>query len=407
MKPFKKTSTEATSPSAPAVGSVRDERKKVSEQIARLQNRQREILEQTTAELEELKNHLENDEDLEIRIAKEKEPLLNEIAHLRKELVLSEEERAKDHRLLSNLSGKLMEHVHLLNDQVRNFSLDLTHNLEHLADSLGSHLPKEEDSLPYAIPTPETLLETKVEVTPELVQESRLLEKLEEEKKAIPKAPKKAGLRRLAIRFVSLALLVSMSYGGWKFFGPHPTVLPASMQSGLVAGASTDGTVTQDASEAASLTADHPEERAAVSFDNTLWETLNDPDFGITMSYPSNAGRWVGQVGGNNKWFMRSDKSNEWYILKITRDVNQLSQADWFAAMQSEFADQYTFTNVTYKKKPALLGTPTAHTATSSIQYFVPNGDKKYMIWELEKSPNSDDEKRLKKMDDSLQFVSL
>lgn len=147
----------------------------------------------------------------------------------------------------------------------------------------------------------------------------------------------------------------------------------------------------------------YKEAYADLPFDQSAWATYSDPDLGITIQYPNNTSYRLKPVGSANIWFLRKNG----YLLKIEKLPGQQSLG--------EVRDGIT-TNVKYKSEDAIVrGNSTIHLILEDDLpvkgniYLTSFNGAIYKIWYKTYAPgeNPDDEQRVKKMLDSLDFIPV
>ena len=397
-------------------------KKRFSDQISRMQQRQLELVQQTADELESLKQELENGKELEHKIEAARQPLLTEITALRTSMRTLEEEKAflegQVHGIeeryrtqfnqlqgtISSLKNTLRSQAHTLDQQIRVFSLDVTQSLESMLDSLDHTQipPFEQTPLPAAKkPAAEPALAHTIALTPsfDLQQEKfRLheenLRKNQERVAVHPASRKTSPLRRFVQRTIVSALVLGAGFGGWHVFAQHST--PKTDQ-GAVAGVSTDPTIT-------TTTTEYPEAHAIVSFADTTWDQINDTNIGISLQYPKNATDRVNDITTPALTLLRGDG----YVLKIARDDSTSNIDTWMQNNQGQYADDYTSVKTTYKGQPAwVLTTNSTSTLVPGTFTVVKHGTSVLVIWAKTIDPSTDDGQRQAKILSTLQILPV
>lgn len=394
----------AASAPHPAAGQVRD-------QIARLQQRQMEMVQQTALELEELKKRLEHNEETE---------------WLRSRVSVLEEEKAmlqdSFEQQLSSLRNVIRGQARAIDQQIQIFSLDASQNLESMLGALQIEQPKRSEPprqrqaapiaqvvpppvvyepapyepIPYEpvqptyadfVDMPTAYVQTEATAQPEPSQ----LTDIQPPKRA----KRKRGIRiipgrKMVIRMASLALIGSAGYWSWGQF----IVPKTEIHGGEVAGATTIQAA--DDPYAASF-ANYP-------FAQTAWENHVDSDFGLSVDWPSNTSNRVRVVGGNNLWFLRKNG----FLMQITRlDAGSALDIDqWWSHHKSEFEEDGTISKTTFKGQPAWYVEATGITPTSGNSYFVKRPSGIFHIWVKNEPGSTDDGQRIARMLSSFTFTN-
>lgn len=206
----------------------------------------------------------------------------------------------------------------------------------------------------------------------------------------IRKKKHKGGFRRVAVRFAVFALLATGGYLGWnKYLAP-------SSEAGSVAGIQTGSEQPGGAEQER-----YREAYADVPFEQTQWETLNDPDLGISIDWPKNTTNMSRVVGGTNLWFLRKNG----YLFRFSiPDSVVLPLDQWWDQNKATYLNNATETRVTFKGKPAVRVTQREVSATSGTSYYFSTKLGITQVWVKDEPPTTDDGQRLKRMVDSLTF---
>lgn len=366
------------SPAAPEVANP-PAQTTVSEQIARLQQRQLEMVQQTAHELESLKEQLEKSEQAEQleaevnRLREERTYLEQNVQQLQSQLIQQQEHTTQ---VVSGLTDVIRTHL----QSVQGFTSQTEAFLEKTPNYTPAPLPAPVVPVQER-PTPTTL---PVHHTPTPPQEL-LFE--------TAKHPKKARTfsgRRFALRAVAASLIVVSGYGGWNFI--KKAASPS--ESGDVAGVTTTAATTTPEPYAESF--------ADVPFDQTTWEVANDSEFGIQFDYPKNASNRTRTLGGNNLWVLRKNG----YMLKISRFQTTDTLDAWWQVNQKNYSDESKGVKTTFKGLPAMYVESKVKTVTSGSSYFVRRTDGIYQIWIKDESAATDDGQRLTRMMESFTFTN-
>jgi hypothetical protein len=385
---------------------------KVSEHIARLEQRHRALVEETAQELEILKETLNKDNDVRLHIAQAQQPLLQEIAGLRNNITQAEQEKHHLENEIQRLQGALgsLKHnvksqVEAFDQQVRLFSLDTDQAIDELLGSLKPATKTEplvQHHEPLPLVTDDNLEALLAEFSPEVITNPVIPIPVFEtfvEKKVKPVKIKKEktprsfkGLRTFAIRSIAFALIGIIAWSGFKFVSAHN-----KGDVGQVAGVSTASTPNPDDS-----TEKYKESYAAVTFEDTQWETLTDTDLGFSIRYPKNASNLVRTVGGSNDWFLRFDG----YMMRVSKEETVSNLDQWWAASKDFYADGNTSTKGTFKGHPAWIIKPLQTSITSGTTSVVSVPGGIMQVWTKDEDPNTDDGKRLAKMVESFSFTA-
>jgi hypothetical protein len=405
--------------------SVEEHRQKVSDHIARLQQRQMELVQQTTHELEELKHQLDTGNALEEHVSRARQPLLTEIATLRSTLAKLESEKvgleseltkvqadyqshyAQMQGALASLKNIIRSQARAFDQQVRVFSLDATQTLEGMLNSVES----------AAVPLPDTTKSapiTRTDATSiahsmeELLREFPIPEVPTRPAPALahavqpePKAkkaskPRRWSVKKMAVRTVAAALVVSVGWGGVK-------MVQGLSGEGEVAGAAT----TTSSQSTATAVGDNPTEKykesyAIVPFDQTEWETQTDSEFGFSVRYPKNTSNRVKTIGGSNVWFLRFDS----YLMKITREETRDTLEQWWEKSRAFYELDSTVEKGVFKNRPAWIITPTIPAKHSGTTYIFATKTGVMQVWVKDEDPETDDGKRITRMVESLTILN-
>ncbi|MEI6477495.1 MAG: hypothetical protein WCO52_00715 [bacterium] len=378
-----------------------DPRYSLSEQISRLQQRQLELVRQTSQELDLLKRQVEEGGLHEPVVQDEGSRLADEMKRLREAVTSLHAENQEKNSQLSQLEERLTDYQR----QVREVFI-------HGGPTGVLHL---RDIRPRPV-TPQATIETPtpVVVIPELQPEPVVpvvtqlklppIEKRvkKEKKERSPRRP--VPVRRLVVRLVGLTIVVAVGGFTWNVLKTGSTIPKQPSATGKVAGASTDPSI--NASPGADIAESFSESFADLAYASTVWSTTTDSDFGITMEYPKNTSNMVHTTGGSNLWFLR--KSG--YLLKVTRTVvpAHTKLDDWMASNTNTYAptSDYSLNQSTFMGQPAWLAQPTSHNPLSGYQYFVQHADTVYAFWIKEEPPTTDDGQRLARMITSIKFTN-
>ncbi len=372
------------SPASPEVP-VSPAQSTVSEQIARLQQRQLEMVQQTAQELESLKEQLEKSEQAEKlesevnRLREERNYLEQNVHQLQNQLIQQQEHTT---HVVSGLTDVIRTHL----QSVQGFTSQTEAFLEKIPQYSPVPLP---ETTPVA-PTP--VQEKPVPVAPVILPVQHAPAHPQELLFEAPRHPKKARTfsgRRFALRAVTASLIVVSGYGGWNFIkkAAGPT------ETGDVAGAAVVASATPEP---------YAESFADVPFEQTEWEVANDGEFGIQFDYPKNASNRTRTLGGNNLWVLRKNG----YLLKISRFQTTDTLETWWTANQKNYTDESKGVKTTFKGFPAIYVESKVKTVTSGSSYFVQRTDGIYQIWIKDESAATDDGQRLTRMMESFTFTN-
>lgn len=345
-----------------------------TEKIAEIKAKQEALMRQTSDELEVLQKSLLDSQKEE----EERGPLVEEIKFLRNLVKELEQEKRVQENALHETRRQLQEVINSVKQAI--------------------HLPITE-ILP---PLP---LQTEEEAFFELPKPIKKALEVKKAKKALktPSLPKvslpRPKLPRLALRTVGTALFVALIYVTWTH-----SPFKSTTDTGQVAGVST--TSLQSVSQPKVITKkasfpDYKQSYSDVSFEDTTWEKMNDPNFGATIEWPSNASNRVGAVGGNNIWFLRKDM----YLLKLTREAYTGSLDEWMSENKADYAENNSMQKTTFKDQPAWLIKPLSPTDGYGYEYIVKIEDTIYHTWIKTTDPASDDGQRITYMVTSLEFT--
>ncbi len=411
-------------------------KKRFTDQISRLQERQKELVQQTADELEILKQELSDSKDLEQKITSARQPLLDEINALRASMAAADEHNASLQEqlrhvqrnyqsqylqlqgLVSSLKNTLRGQARTLDQQIRVYSLDATQSLESMLSSLdAAQLPPFEapeitvgaapvhHPAPRPAPAPALAQTIALPVSP-LVSNPKQDERFAKHEAKLraeavrkadvhPASRKRSPIRRFAIRSIIAALFAAAGVTGVHNFLQHNTS-HATTDTGTVAGVSTEAAV-----DVKPATEQYPESFATVSYADTVWEQTSDGEMGVAFKYPKNASNRVRELSGNNLWILRF-----WdYLFKINRDDSTSSIDTWMTNNQATYVDDYISARGTFKNQSAWILTPKVKSATSGTMYVISHGKTVLNFWIKDEDPNSDDGKRLADMVTSIQLL--
>jgi hypothetical protein len=397
---------------------VVEHKKLLSDQIVRLQQRQQELVEHTSKELEMLKMQLEDNNQVEELVQRAKEPLVDELRSMKEHLAQAEVEK-------KHLANEL--------ERIQKVYRDQYSQMQSTVDDLNTIVGNQAQAFNQAItpvapapiaPTPIQRVPEPVYVAPviapALVHEERLTkqeiptptqpdafslhevmlkedrhrkEQVREDRERRERKPFSA--RKFAIRAVSMGLILTAGTWGYKTIAAQQAASVASIvkqSQGQVAGASTDpGTI------AANPTPDpYLESQADLPFAATVWETATDPDYGIIYDYPKNTSNRVRT--DTNLFVIRKDS----YLVKITRDTLPANGTldTWQTANQDSMSS-YRFAKGTFKGQPAWIG-QAAKLGTVTV---IKNQAQILEIYTPLITATTDDGKRQARILDSLQFT--
>jgi hypothetical protein len=397
---------------------------RVSEQIAKLEQRHRALVEETASELEALKKQITEGHDVRERVEEAQKPLLSEIATLRTNIERAEKEKLqlttelerlhRDYQgHYSQLQGALgsLKHVvqnqaQALDQQVKLLSVDTDQAIDELLSSLTEATPAQtitpvtEKVEPLPTVTDDNLEALLAEFSPVafVPEEPEVTVQAVAEEK--PRKEKKqrsfTGLRRLAIRTVGLALVVALGWGGLK------TIQSKNLaEAGQVAGVSTDKSVT-GSGDSQNPAEEYKQSYAIVPFDQTEWTSYTDPDFGVSLRWPQNASNVLKTPGGSNIWFLRFDA----YYMRITLDATTDTLESWWQKNSGFYTSDGSATKGTFKNHQAWIVTPTTATGNVGTTYIFQTPKGIMQVWTKSFDPATDDGKRLAKMVDSFSFAA-
>jgi len=364
-----------------------NDRQQISDHIARLQQRQQELVQETTAELELLRHKLNESESSEEHVNRARQPLLAEIEALRKALVLAEDE--KQH--LGTEVNRLQSEYHTHYSQMQNALVALQNSMRHQAPTFTEKVKEQEaeEKPMYVPPAPpvhfEPVRPTLNEITAPVYEPPKT-----------PKPPRSwTGMRKLAVRTFAFALIGSVAWGSWQAIANHRAATP-----GVVAGVSTT-----TPSATSDPNSDNPAEKykesyAILPFDQTVWETYTDPDFGFSVRYPKNTTNKVKTIGGSNIWFLRFDS----YLMKFTSESATDTLEDWWQKSQGFYSSDNSISKGIFKGRPAWIAKPTVPTTNSGTTYAFSTKTGIMTVWVKDEDPLTDDGQRITKMVDSISF---
>ena len=397
-------------PKTPQKGAASGVNSNVSEQIARLQQRQLEMVQQTTQELENLKIQLEKSEHVETlesevaRLRSEREALQQSLQEAQGQLVSQQE---KSTQAVGTLTGIIQTHL----KSVQGFAQDTEHYLERLpllAQPLAeAPVPVQQLVQPVTPPVeqiispvhvPEKMKEKFSLPKPHLPHFKKKIEVVPEPRYVPPvrKEVKKTSSfkpRRLLVRTFAMAVVVAAGYGAFQFV--HTKLLASPSNTGTVAGVSTEV-----ASPAPTMDT-YAQSFVDLPFIQTEWSKVEDSDFGISFEYPKNTSNLVRTVGGNNIWVLRKTG----VLMKISRIDSTLTLDAWWIGNQTDYTDGKTISLTTFKGLPAYYAESKAKTSVSTSSYFVKRTDGIYQISIKDEPAVTDDGQRLTHMIDTFTFT--
>jgi len=359
-------------------------------QIARLQERQRELIALTADELNGVRQELEH------QMESVQRPLLDEIGVLRRELaeVLNERERLRTqlhsvHNSIGNFLQLSPEKPTPITQQpARPMAAHGVH-VRPLVVKAVRALPPKNTAIPISAPQTYEAVSIPVVVT------QKQSEKPEE--KPVPakskKKPDSSKHLRLIVRRVLLTLLVgAIGYAG-LLGTKHFTASRASVNQ--VAGASTDTPATPAATPDPS--------QAQVAFRDTLWDTSVNPDYNISFDWPRNAAKLSDVPGGQNIWVVR--KSG--YLFRVARSdvVGDETLDQYWNTVKDTYDDSVTINHSSFKAQPAIILTPNGSAAISGTTYIIKYKNTFLTFWVQVLDPGSDDGQRLAKIVDSIKLL--
>lgn len=342
----------------------------IAKQIEKLQQRQLEMVEQTTLELENLKSQLQNNQ---------------EVVQLKQYVANLEFENQK---LSSNLEMNESQYL----NQIRHIQESLSTILDQGFQATTPPMPVASNPVPFK---PEAF------VAPQPVKEVKPV-KVKKERKVRNLSDNKPN-RKLGISF---AVLTVLGITSWQTVSPIITRNHAEALNSQVAGISTVKSVTTNAGASAGQTDsgtnnDYKQSKAIVSFAETKWETLTDKDFGIVISYPNNATNLVRTIGGNNIWFLRG----EGYLMKVSRfDAAEKTIEAWWSDQQNSYTADYKIEKTTFKGIVAYHATPKTPDTFSGESYFLKKNNNIIQVWTKSQPDGQDDSQRLNQMVESLRI---
>lgn len=168
--------------------------------------------------------------------------------------------------------------------------------------------------------------------------------------------------------------------------------------------AQTDPTETPDTPDEFAkqpIEARYKEAFADIPFDSTVWKTYNDPDYGIKIDYPENTSHQLRPTGSNNIWFLR--KSG--YLVKIERFDSDKSLEQFYTDLKTDVKYRIESSNV--QGVPAMHLIQDEYLPIRGNIFLVKVDNYIYKIWyqTYAAGENPDDEKRVKRMMDSLRIT--
>jgi hypothetical protein len=399
--PTEKTPSPATGEKAfwstaetPAPGTM-EYKRRLSEHISRLQERQQELVKHTADELESLKLELERGDDSQEKVAAATQPLLSEIealkaqnAALEETLRIAEEtyraRYAQVHATVSSLKSAVESKAEAMDGYLRAYSIEAGQGIREMIASVeAAEIPTFESGTVRVEPVPTPILEP-LRVNPEPPKKERVV---------IQKPKARVHLRRLAVRAVAFALVAAIGTGGWKVMA---AIKSPSITTGSVAGVSS-----QPLADVAPPADTYAQSYAKIAFADTQWATLTDAGFGISVDYMSNASNKVRNIDGGNLWILREDH----YLLSVTQN-----DATTLAAWQSANPDtvsQYTSVQGTFKGLPALVMTPIENNQHAGTLYVVARpGVGTLAIWFKNVDPASEEGQWVAHIQSSFSFTN-
>lgn len=353
------------------------QRKHLSEQVARLQQRQRELVQQTVLLLEE-----------ETEAAKK--PLQEKIDHLIADIRAREEENHQLTQKITELQEAATRHMQAVDQQLENLFSSMNTGFESLHRSPSSPPAKEasptKPKKSFTFSKRFTRPKKNLELTP-----------LHLEK---PHIPHKHTLRKMA----SFAVTALLAYAGTqeivKFL---PTTTRA--ESGAVAGVHTETSPSPQGTTSDQSTSfgEYAESKANVTYQDTTWKETDRPDFGFTMEYPANASNLISTPGGSNLWVLRKDA----YLMKFTISDSAVKEtlAEWWDRNKDSYSDYSQPTTTTFKGQPALAAT-SGNGSEGGTVYIIKRSQSVLAIWVSSNPSDSNDGQRITKMLDTLKLTN-
>ncbi|OQA04493.1 MAG: hypothetical protein BWY68_00268 [bacterium ADurb.Bin400] len=138
-------------------------------------------------------------------------------------------------------------------------------------------------------------------------------------------------------------------------------------------------------------------------FEETVWNTYDDPDFGIKLDYPHNTSNKHRPMDSNSIWFLRKYG----YLLKIEKvEVGEKTLDDYISEFKSEIG--YKVENPSqFKHLPAIHLVQNEYMSVRGNMYLVKIDSSIFKIWYKTFVPAEDenDAKRVEQMLKSIEFT--
>lgn len=141
---------------------------------------------------------------------------------------------------------------------------------------------------------------------------------------------------------------------------------------------------------------------ADLPFADTVWTSYKDGDLGIVLEYPKNTSFRLKPVGSSNLWFLRKDG----YLLKVEKIETDQSLQQYSESITSTV--KYTVEAANVRNHDTLHLILDDNLPVRGNVYLVKmDGNIIYKIWYKTYAPNEnvDDEQRVKRMLDTLDFL--
>ncbi len=213
---------------------------------------------------------------------------------------------------------------------------------------------------------------------------------------------KGGGIGKLAIRAAVILLLATSGVVAFKLKNADQLrEMYTSKATEAVKQAAEQTSKAPDGFSSSPAEQKYAEAYTEASFENTLWTEYNDSELGIKLVYPQNTSFRLKPVGSVNLWFLRRNG----YLLKVERIETEQS-VDEMAKNISEQVD-YKLESMNIQNYSTIHMILQENLPVRGNMYLVKVDNTIFKIWYKTFLPGEDpdDEKRVRKMLDSLQFI--
>lgn len=147
----------------------------------------------------------------------------------------------------------------------------------------------------------------------------------------------------------------------------------------------------------------YKEAYADAAFADTIWTNYKDPDLGVVLDYPQNTSYRLKPIGSNNLWFLRKNG----YLLKIEKIETEQSLDQYMQGITSGVKYKVESANVRNRNTLHLVLEDDLPVKGNIYLVQMDQGII-YKIWykTFAENEDPDDQQRVKKMLDTLDFIS-